>query len=171
MQACHPFAAGFRDARGGLRGAQHMGFDAELAGCRAPGFPTREHRGIVGCVDKAGAAKPQILSDFTGQTVPQRHREKRQGHLAWVAVLQAAPAPCAAGLLTGDMALFEQSDGQAPFREIIGRCGPDDAAADDDDVHGIGQALVARDRTNDWIHLEEPLSMVGAGRYRRITDI
>jgi hypothetical protein len=72
-----------------------------------------------------------------------------QWHLAAVAAHLAAPAPVAARLLTGDAALLEQGDLQAPLGKFHGRAGADDAAADDGDVNAVRKGVVAFDDSRE----------------------
>jgi hypothetical protein len=60
-------------------------------------------------------------------------------------VLLAAPAPVAAGLLAGDVALLDHGDRVALLDEMVGGGDAGDAAADDDDVGGWRQFFIAWD--------------------------
>src|SRR5690242_13926483 len=77
----------------------------EVAGAQGPGFPLREVRLACRDVEQAGPAKARIDAELLVEAAPQFEALHRQRQLAQIAVLLAAPAPIAAGLLARDAAL------------------------------------------------------------------
>jgi hypothetical protein len=119
--------------------------DLDLPGEIDPAFPTRKFLRILRHPEDAGAAETDIGADLLPHIAPHLEADARQWNLVAVAPLLAAPAPIAAGLLGADMPLLDQRDGAPLLRQMMGRRDADDPAADDDDIHGFGQAIVTRD--------------------------
>src|ERR1700678_1760543 len=86
----------------------------------------------AGDADDAANAESGLGADRLVEALPDAQAFDDQRDLALVAAILAHPAPVAAGLLAGDVALLAQGDGDAPLGESQRRAGTDDAAADDD---------------------------------------
>jgi hypothetical protein len=98
------------------------------------------------------AAEAEIGAGLGGQRVPHGQARLHQRDLALVAVEQAAPAPVAAGLLATHHALLQQRDAVALACQRMRRRDADDARADHDDIGGIRQRRIARQRFEKACH-------------------
>ena len=105
--------------------------------------------------------KPVSASVSVVHALPQPQALDDQRDLARIAPHLAAPAPVAARLLAGDVALLAQHDRDALAGEEERRAGADDAAADDDDVGARGQFGIGRNWIDARRHDVSPT--VGAG--------
>src|SRR5687767_9817146 len=125
-----PDAAALHDARG-LRRVEHASTDAERPSVlAAPLLPSGDLLRIVGCVEQAALTETKVTPDIALHLFPVAKRQRGERQLAHVAVLLAAPAPVAAGLLAADVTLFEKGDREPALGQEIGRGNADDAAAD-----------------------------------------
>src|SRR5215218_6477922 len=132
--AAFPSAAGCFAPFGCFLRAQHMRRNTDGACKVAPLCPARELVLVLRQIEKAAAAKPCILAGLLCHHLPEIEALRRYRQLARVAVLLAAPAPIAAGLLGGHAPLLKEGDTDSPSCEIIRREDPHHAAADDDDI-------------------------------------
>jgi len=79
-----------------------------LARDQEPVLPRRQLGGILGHEGDAGAPEAGLGADRRRQPVPQLEAIAAERDLGRVAALLAAPAPVAARLLAGDVALLDQ---------------------------------------------------------------
>src|SRR5258707_14125622 len=107
-------------------------------------------------IGDAGLAEAGLGLDHRVHALPQLEAFDDQRDLARVAHHLAAPAPIAARLLAGDVALLAQDGRDALLREEQGRARPDDAAADDDDIGAGRKSLVGCDRIDARRHGSPP---------------
>ena len=118
-----------------------------------PAGETREVVLIFGEIHDPAGAEPGLGFDPLVHPLPQPQALDDKRDFAGVARHLAAPAPVAARLLAGDVALLAQHGRDAPLGEEQRRAGADDAAADDHDI-GLGrQGLVGCDRIDARRHL------------------
>eukprot|EP01022_Parablepharisma_sp_SALTPOND_P020762 TRINITY_DN385_c1_g2_i1.p1 TRINITY_DN385_c1_g2~~TRINITY_DN385_c1_g2_i1.p1 ORF type:complete len:839 (-),score=212.52 TRINITY_DN385_c1_g2_i1:241-2757(-) len=132
--AALPTASGGVAAFAGLFAVEHVGGDAGSLGELAPVGPARELLVVIGEIEQAAASETGILAGLGAELFPQVDALGGHGQFAGVAVLLAAPAPVAAGLLGADPALLDQHHRHATPRQVIGGEDADDAAADHDYV-------------------------------------
>src|SRR5262249_58182438 len=83
----------------GFGGAQDVAVHLVVARPERPGFPLREIGGAGRDVNQAGAAKSRVEAELLVELAPYLQALLRQGQLAQIAMLLAAPTPIAAGLL------------------------------------------------------------------------
>ena len=110
-----------------------------VAGMIEPAGEAREVVLVLGEIHDAAGAKPGLGLDPLVHPLPQPQALDDQRDFAGVARHLAAPAPVAARLLAGDVALLAQHGRDAPLGEEQRGAGADDAAADDHDI-GAGPA-------------------------------
>ena len=122
-----------------------MGRHACGNGKVAPARPAGKFGLIVAQVKQPAAAKTRVLAALCAKLFPERQALGGNRQFAGVAVLLAAPAPVAAGLLGSDQALFDQRHLQAAPGKIIGGEDTDDSTADNDGVCGCRQFRRCRD--------------------------
>ena len=108
--------------------------------------------GIFSEIHDAAGAKPGLGVDGAVHPLPQPQALDDQRELAGIARHLAAPAPIAARLLAGDVALLAQHHRDAALRQEQGRASADDAAADDHDIGAGRQFLVGWDRIDARRH-------------------
>ncbi|MNQ83504.1 hypothetical protein D3C85_985870 [compost metagenome] len=143
----HPAQPGLAGRRAALRGfgaAQHMGGDALGDREVAPFRPAVQLGLVIRQVEQAAAAETEVLVEVGGDLLPERETLGGQGQFARVAVLLAAPAPVAAGLLGAYTALLEHSNAHTLTGHVIGGAYADDAAADDDGIGAFWQLRCGR---------------------------
>ncbi|MCY1519956.1 hypothetical protein D9M68_547210 [compost metagenome] len=124
---------------GGFGAAQHMGGDPLGDGELAPLGPAIELGLVIRQIEQAAAAETEVFAEVSGDLLPEREALGRQRQFARVAVLLAAPAPVAAGLLGADTALLHQGNAHALTGHEIGGAYANDAPADDDDIGAFRQ--------------------------------
>ena len=112
-----------------------------------PCLHVAQRLGAVAEIHDAAGAKAGLRLDRPVHPFPEAQALYDQRDLARVAGHLAAPAPVAARLLAGDVALLAQHRRDAALRQEQSRAGADNAAADDDDIRLGRQFLVGR----DWI--------------------
>jgi len=120
-----------------------------LADLLQPSLPLRQFLPGPAQIHDAAAAEAGLGAHQAVQLRPQPQRLHRQRNLERIPAHLAAPAPVAAGLLAGDLALFAQHHRDTFAGEEKRRADADDAAADDDGVRRRwhqGVALDAVDR-------------------------
>ncbi len=108
-------------------------------------------RGFAEIHDARGA-KAGFRIDGAVHPFPQPQALDDQRDLAGIARHFAAPAPIAARLLAGDVALLAQHDRNAALRQKKRRAGADDAAADDHDIGAGRELFVGRNRIDARRH-------------------
>src|SRR5215211_1361911 len=158
MDATDPALGAARRHRLGLGRGQHVAAHLHLAGLVGPARPPGEVALAGRHIDEAGAAKAGLRAELLVQAAPHVDGALGQRQFAQIAVLLAAPAPVAAGLLAGDVVLRDDGHRVALLGEMVGGGDAGDAAADHDDVGGWGQrciALDAGDGRGHWVELPQ----------------
>src|SRR5262249_7221488 len=103
-------------------------------------------------VEQPGPAKAGIDAKLLVEVAPQFEALHRQRKLAQIAVLLAAPAPIAAGLLTGDAPLLQKGNRHSFLCQSVGGGSAGHAAADHHHVCGTWQLFITHNRLHRGRH-------------------
>ncbi len=147
----------------------------------APARPAGNLGFVVGEIKQAAAAEACVFARLGGEALPEVEALRGDRQFARIAVLLAAPAPIAARLFRTDPALLDQHGLQPPLRQVIGREHADNAAANHDDIGGLGQVgggvdegkrrghgnLQFLTHTKRWFHAWETGVPVATAEYAR----
>ena len=120
--------------------AEHAGLEAVILGDDQPVLEGGDFLLVLRREHAAAACEAGLFAELVGKSVPDADALHHDGQLARVTALLPHPAPVATGLLTGYVSLFAQRDVDALLREKPCRGHAEDAAADDDDIGGIGDS-------------------------------
>ena len=103
----------------------------KIPGLPGPGFEFGKVVVSVGEFEGAALDPFDISAYFVGEAGPELLGKHDEGNLPRVPALLSDPAPGPGGLLTGDLALFDNDNVHALLGQVVGNATADDACTDD----------------------------------------